>query len=328
MNRNKSEAICFGKDTQDFITSKIPDLKIIHPAQANLLGSPLGNANSISSAIMEKVCKLEIIGERIKYFQSQDALTLLRHSFALPKMLYIPRTSPCSTSYDLILYDDLLKTLSSRILNISFRNNESTWTQATLAVGSGGLGIRSAVQLAPSAFIASAAASFDLIQQILPSRSRHLHRLSLDNAVLSWRNTFDQPAPLPHLIHIQKSWDALASLSVYTSLLKNESDYLSRVRLSAASAKESGAWLEALPIPNLGLRMDDETVRIAAGVHLGTPLCRSHFCHHCGTEVDQHATHCLSCRFSEGRHVRHQLYNTQVTIYRQNPIKARADRSE
>ena len=31
LNRNKSEAICFGKDTQDFITSKIPDLKIIHP---------------------------------------------------------------------------------------------------------------------------------------------------------------------------------------------------------------------------------------------------------------------------------------------------------
>ena len=147
---------------------------------------------------------------------------------------------------------------------------------------------------------------------ILPSRSRHLHRLSLDNAVLSWRNTFDQPAPLPHLIHIQKSWDALASLSVYTSLLNNASDYLSRVRLSAASAKESGAWLEAFPIPNLGLRMDDETVRIAAGLRLGTPLCRSHFCHHCGTEVDQHATHGLSCRFSEGRHARHAAINSII----------------
>ena len=98
--------------------------------------------------------------------QTQDALTLLRHSFAIPKVLYILRTFPCYTSDSLQLYDDLLKSLSSRILYISFQNIELAWTQATLAIGSGGLGIRSAVQLAPSAFIASTAASLDLAQQI------------------------------------------------------------------------------------------------------------------------------------------------------------------
>ena len=144
--------------------------------------------------------KLEIIGERLKYFQSQDALSLLRHSFALPEMLYILRTSPYYESDDLSLYDDLLESLTSRILNISFRDNESAWTQATLPVGFGGLGIRSAVQLAPSAFIASAATSSELAQQILSPRSRHLHRLCLDNAIDRWGNIHEQPALLPHLV--------------------------------------------------------------------------------------------------------------------------------
>ena len=51
--------------------------------------------------------------------------------------------------------------------------------------------------------------------------------------------------------------------------------------------------------------MEDETVRIAADLRLGTTLCRSHLSHHCGSEVYQHPTHGLSCRYSEGRQARH-----------------------
>ena len=48
-----------------------------------------------------------------------------------------------------------------------------------------------------------------------------------------------------------------------------------RARLLASAAKESGAWLNVLPISSLGLRMDDDTVRVAVGLRLGAPLCRS-----------------------------------------------------
>ena len=34
--------------------------------------------------------------------------------------------------------------------------------------------------------------------------------------------------------------------------------------------KESGAWLRALPVTALGLRMDDSTVRVMVGLRLGT----------------------------------------------------------
>ena len=34
----------------------------------------------------------------------------------------------------------------------------------------------------------------------------------------------------------------------------------------SSSASESGAWLRAFPVSALGLRMDNDTVRIAVGV--------------------------------------------------------------
>ena len=95
-------------------------------------------------------------------------------------------------------------------------------------------------------------------------------------------------------------------------LLENASDERDQARLRAAFSKESGAWLQALPVSSLGLRMDDNTVRVAIGLRLGSPLCRPHICHHCGAEVDGSATHGLHCRWSEGRHYRHTAFNDIV----------------
>ena len=63
--------------------------------------------------------------------------------------------------------------------------------------------------------------------------------------------------------------------------------------------------------PNLlcGLRMDDNTVRVAVGLRLGSTLCRPHTCQHCGADVNHLATHGLSCKKSEGRHHRHAAIN-------------------
>ena len=61
-----------------------------------------------------------------------------------------------------MIYGDL-----STILNVDL-DNDSAWLQATLPVRAGGLGIRRAVQLASSAYLASAAGCSALIQEILP----------------------------------------------------------------------------------------------------------------------------------------------------------------
>ena len=85
-------------------------------------------------------------------------------------------------------------------------------------------------------------------------------------------------------------------------------------RLLAAGAKESGAWLHALPIDSVGLRLDDNSVRIAVGLRLGVPVCGAHKCHHCGADVNEFGRHVhgLSCRKSEGRHQRHAALNNII----------------
>ena len=58
-----------------------------------------------------------------------------------------------------------------QILNIQF--GDETWQQSTLPVSLGGLGVRSATDLALPTFLASVTASADFISQLLPSRLRH-----------------------------------------------------------------------------------------------------------------------------------------------------------
>ncbi len=66
---------------------------------------------------------------------------------------------------------------------------------------------------------------------------------------------------------------------------------MNRARQLAASTKESKAWLHALPIASLSLRMDKECLRIAVGLHLGIPICGLYPCCHCGSEVDVTGRH-------------------------------------
>ena len=82
--------------------------------------------------------------------------------------------------------------------------------------------------------------------------------------------------------------------------------------LHTSQRQESGAWLSAPPVSSLGLRMDDETVRIAVGLRLGTRLCTPHQCVLCGDHVDSSGTHSLHCRRSAGRHPRHTHLNDLI----------------
>ena len=56
---------------------------------ATLIGSALGGTTYVDGCISEKVTMLKRIGERIVYLCSHNALTLLCHSLAIPKLLLI-----------------------------------------------------------------------------------------------------------------------------------------------------------------------------------------------------------------------------------------------
>ena len=153
------------------------------------------------------------------------------------------------------------------------------------------------------------AASSELAHMILPTNMQPTQLSYVDEALVIWSQGCQEQPLTGVAAHYQKSWDSLRLFSMADTLSKNTTDELNRARLLAASCKESGAWLNALPITSLGLRMDDTTIRISMGLRLGIPLCRNHICQHCGAEVSQFATHGLSCKKSAGRHYRHSAIN-------------------
>ena len=162
----KSEVICSVPDIRNSILSYLPGARVVDPGDATLLGSPIGDVTSISLSLSRKTQLLRMMGDRLLLLSTHDAILLHCHSLALPKLLYCLRTSPCFLSPLLQSYDDQLSLIVSAITNTYFGENDLAWTQASLLVKFGGLGIQCVVQLAPSAFLASAAASADLIPHL------------------------------------------------------------------------------------------------------------------------------------------------------------------
>ena len=168
---------------------------------------------------------------------------------------------------------------------------------ALLAFGCGmiylncSLGLTMTIQLARHhvniqryyAFLSSALASSDLVNLILPPRFGSTQMLHVDAAITTWSLELDHPPPRGPASHSQKVWDAYRVRSAVDSLLAEAKVVQSKACLVASRVKESGAWLNAVPISSVGLRMDDSTVRIAVGLRLGTTLCHLH---HCGAEVN------------------------------------------
>ena len=173
---------------------QVPGLCVVQREHASLLGSPIGTLEGIQDTIRAKKNTLEVLGDFLRRLHTHDALCSLRHTFAIPKLLYIVRTSPCFLSPELQNFDSLVRSLLCTILNI--RLNDSAWTQASLPTWCGGLGVHSATQLAPSAYLASASGSVDFIRQIIPPRLQDAPCPEVSTALNSWRQGHTEPPPV------------------------------------------------------------------------------------------------------------------------------------
>ena len=82
-------------------------------------------------------------------------------------------------------------------------------------------------------------------------------------------------------------------------------------RLKAVSAENASDWLEAMPIPSLGLKLDNTQLKISCALRLGAKICHPHKCI-CGKEVESNGLHGLSCKNSSGRLPRHAQVNDLI----------------
>src|SRR6478609_10201469 len=93
------------------------------------------------------------VSERLGLIGSQSALILLRSSFGAPRVQHLLCCSPSVKHPSLVKFDNLLRSTLSHIINANL--SDTQWTQATLAIRDGGLGVRRIASLALPAFLDS-----------------------------------------------------------------------------------------------------------------------------------------------------------------------------
>ena len=194
-------------------------------------------------------------------------------------------TLRCSPAFGHCLLDDFDQSLRlglSRLANVQV--DDLNWVQASLPVKDGGLGIRSVGLLAPSAFLASAAATQDLQAQLLPVDCPC--DPNLDSALDIWSGRYGSSEPQGTDRSKQRCWDQASVDHGLKVLESHHSDPYHKARLLASRNPDGGHWLHAWPISECGLRLDDEAVRVVIGLRLGIDLCEEHDCL-CGLKVDR-----------------------------------------
>jgi hypothetical protein len=275
---------------------------------ATLLGTPIQAGPGVDKALVGKREDLRLMVGRLSLLPSHTALFLLRNAFAIPKLLYILRTAPCCQSVELDAYDVTLRASLTAILNIELSLSSST--QAGLPLRWGGIGVRSATQLAPSAFLASAAGAAELLSLLLPIRVLSTPDPAIASSEAAWKGLGGVVTPVGAEAGVQRKWDDVICGIVADGLMVGANDCTS-ARLLASRSPGSGVWLNAIPCASLGLHLDDSALRVAVGLRLGAPVVLEHQCT-CGTTVSKLGHHGLSCKRSAGRHLRHNLLNDTI----------------
>ena len=283
----------------------LPELKITSIDESIILGSPIA-PQGVRSEIKSKIDSLKRMTSKLEIIDPHQAFVLLKNSFAIPKLTYLLRSSPAYQQRDLLQeFDSILRESTSSITNVHF--TDESWTQASLPVRAGGLGIRKSEDIALPCYISSALSAHTLVEAIISSVT-DLAQFEVSADIELWKaSSQDLITPNGEQGFRQKAWDSPRIQHIQKTLLE-ESDQFSHARLLASAQPESGSWISAIPVPSLGTQLSPDELRIAIALRTGAKICESHSCR-CGKIVDENGYHLLSCRFNEGRHPRHSAMN-------------------
>ena len=156
--------------------------------------------------------------------------------------------------------------------------NSSTWCCRTdwRLWGGGGLGVRNACMLAPSAFLASAAATLPLQEAILFISVAGVDDTTVSSIKTTWSCLDNTTEPSDLSKHIQRAWDAPVTTAAYNDLMSTSQSPVDLARPKAVVTPHAGDWLHTPPLTTVGLRLSDEEIRVAIGYRLGTNMSTPH----------------------------------------------------
>ena len=132
--------------------------------------------------------------------------------------------------------------------------------------------------------------------------------VSFTKALENWLSlTNEQENPLDGT---QKYWTQAVFVKSAQDLISRMDDKRSKV-FNARQGKLGSQWLNVVPCKNLGLKLDDQQLRISIGLRLGANICVAHKCH-CGKRIERDNFHGLSCTKSAGRFSRQASLNSLI----------------
>ena len=191
------------------------------------------------------------------------AFVLLKNVFVIAKLQYVLRPSAAYLCREeLRIFDGALFGSLGRVANVSLERGECK--QAGFPVNFGDLCCRRAEDIALPFFLASMNSVGELVETILTNIA---DTNELAEAVEFWRGA-SGGAPLPDDLSCQKPWDLPIVKRNWENILR-VADQVFRARLLATARRESGAWLNALPVSSLSTLLDSKSfmVAIALRVH-------------------------------------------------------------
>ena len=150
---------------------------------------------------------------------THDALTHIRHTVSVPKLLHVLGSSPCANNEFLQKLDDISRDGITKVLYVDLSHNQ--WIQATLSVNKGGIGIRSVLSFAPSAFLVSAASTFNLRNPILSENFALTPDTSVTDTLAIWSGLSNNQTVNESQKITQKAWDDKVTDIQFKKLLDN-----------------------------------------------------------------------------------------------------------
>ena len=189
INSNKCELTCVNLENSESVISDfkefLPNLKITSIEESIILGSPIA-PQGVRLEITSKLNALRRMISRLNSIDPHQAFVLLKNSFAIPKLTYLLRSSKAFQENDILEEIDVtLRNSMSNIVNIEF--TDEAWTQASLPVRSGGLGIRKSADISLPCFISSALSATSLVEAILSS-VQDMAPFEVATEVEAWKN--------------------------------------------------------------------------------------------------------------------------------------------
>ena len=292
------------------IKARAPRTKILPLEDLTLLGAPILEASG-EAVLMTKLENLKLMVGRLSVLDAHDQLYLLKNCFALPKLNYFLRSAPCFKNSEAMgLYDEELRLALKKIMNGKL--DEKSWEQCCLPTAYGGVGVRCASDISLPAFLSSAIGAREGMNNLLPQHILENDYQALVDAEIAWKEALNNnDAMQPENPHLQASWDLTLSNFKYEQLLENAHSQQDKARLRAVASEHASDWLNAQPLPALGLKMDDSTLQTALYLRLGIPFCVPFQCR-CGNLVDSSGRHGLSCRLVKGTFPRHAHANSLI----------------